>query len=155
MECRGVLFRCEIARDLSVAAGSPCADRRDFSPHAALKGRALRRERQVEAEFEILDVALDLRAHPCREPVPRCKRFARFRQERDLRERIAFCADSKQREWRRQFRLIGCARGARAVHRARTGSRPARIRMSWAATTTANTPRPTISAARLAYTPPT
>jgi len=101
----------QLARDLTVAARAPRANGGDFSPHTALKRRALRRYRQVEAEFGIFEIAPDLRARPCAKPVQRRKRSARFRQERDFREHTAFGADSEQREWRRQFRLIACARG--------------------------------------------
>src|SRR5207244_12583887 len=133
----------QLARDLTGAARAPRADGDDVSPHTALKRRALKRDRQIEAEFGIFEIALDLRARPCRNRVPRRKRSARFRQERDFHEHIAFGADAEQREWRRQFGLIVCARGALALHEGQAGSRAARMRTSWIATTTVNRPRPT------------
>src|SRR5712672_2578456 len=92
------------------------------------------------------------RARPRGETVLWRERLARSRQERDSREYIAFGADAEQREGRRQYRLIVCACGARALHEAQAVWRAARMRRSWIATTIANRVKPTISAVVVGYT---
>src|SRR5882724_4178676 len=144
--------RTQLARKLAVASGAARADRGDLRPHAALKLRPPRYKRQIEAELRIVQIALDLRTRPRGETVLWRERLARSREERDSREYIAFGADAEQREGRRQYRLIVCACGARALHEAQAGWRAARMRRSWIATTIANRVKPTRSAVVVGYT---
>src|SRR5258706_6244217 len=52
----------QLARELTVAAGTARADRGDLPPHAAPKRRAFSCQRDVETEFGIFEITFELPA---------------------------------------------------------------------------------------------